>query len=349
MSKEKWLINPAELDEFQRDIRSLGTNESCAVKGCAGSGKTILALYRANDIYIEALAEDDSPKANFTFVVYTKALREFIKSGVIELGIPIRQVVHWEKWDADEVDHIIIDEAQDFTEGRIDTFNDAKLKSIMIYGDTQQRLYSNGMSVEDAALHLNIELKELLKNYRLPKPIAAVAAYVINDNTLEAKCVKRDGRKPNLKRFTSWQKELDFIINEIKTRNYTDVAILLPFNSAKKAPSNNQHRNIEIIKEYFDNKGFRNEVKLSEDDSNAFELDFDSDNPKIMTFHSSKGLQFETVFIPFCDYPNHDQWFQNHYQNPFYVAITRTYKNLYITHTDRLTPFLKNVPQNKYE
>ena len=349
MPKEKWLIDPAELDEFQRDIRGLGINDSYAVKGCAGSGKTILALYRANDIRIDTLAGDENAIASFTLVVYTKALREFIKSGIIELGIPIKQVIHWEKWDGDEVDYIIVDEAQDFTQGRMDVFNGAKIKSIMLYGDTQQKLYPGGMSIEAAAKHLSIEQKELLKNYRLPRAIASFASHLCEDKDLESKCVKVGTEKPRLKQFSSWQNELDFIINEIKTRNYTDVAILLPFNTIKKAKSNNGHRNIETVKEYFDSVDFRHEVKMSEDESSAFELDFGSDNPKVMTFHSSKGLQFETVFIPFCDYPNHDNWFQKNYENPFYVAVTRTYKNLYITHSEGLSPFLKEIPSTKYD
>src|SRR6478672_1496619 len=201
MPKEKWLIDPAELDEFQRDIRSLGINESYAVKGCAGSGKTILALYRANDIRIEALAENENAVASFTLVVYTKALREFIKSGIIQLGIPIKQVIHWEKWDGDEVDHIIIDEAQDFTKGRLDVFNDAKVKSIMLYGDTQQQLYPGGMSIEDSAKYLGIKQKELLKNYRLPRTIASFASHLCDDKELEKKCVKPGNEKPRVKQF----------------------------------------------------------------------------------------------------------------------------------------------------
>ena len=41
--------------------------------------------------------------------------------------------------------------------------------------------------------------------------------------------------------------------------------------------------------------------------------------------------------------------FVEHYQNPLYVALTRTYKNLYLTHTDRLTPFMRGIPSSKYD
>lgn len=352
MPREKWLIDPAELDDFQLYIRGLGINDSYVVKGCAGSGKTILALYRANDISIEALAEDET--ASFTLIVYTKALMGFIRSGIIQLGIPIRQVINFDKWDASEVDHIIVDEAQDFTQSEIDILSNAKIKSIMLYGDTQQQIYNylkqgGVMPIENIAKYLGIPEKELLKNYRLPQAIASFASHIGKDKDIESKCVKIPGDKPRIKKFSSWKEELDFIINEIKTRNYTDVGILVPFNTANRAKTRNFHRNVETIKAYFDNAGFRHEFKMKNDDSDSLDLDFDSDNPKVLTFHSSKGLQFETVFIPFCDYPNHDNWFINNYQNPLYVALTRTYRNLYITHTNNLSPFIEGIPPTKYD
>lgn len=355
MPREKWLIDPAELDEFQRDIRDLGVNESYVVKGCAGSGKTILALYRANDIRIETIAEDENAVASFTMVVFTKALMGFIRSGIIELKIPIRQVINYDKWDGSEVDYIIVDEAQDFTKEEIDILAAAKVKSIMLYGDTQQQIYNKALkkaevlSIEEIGKHLGIPEKELVKNYRLPKTVASFASHLSRDKDLENKCVKVMGDKPKLKKFDSWEKELDFIIEEIKTRNYTDVGILVPFNLIKKAKRNNLHRNVEAIKSYFDSVGFRHEFKMRDIDSDTFELDFDSDNPKVLTFHSSKGLQFETVFIPFFDYPCHDDWFVKNYQNPLYVALTRTYRNLYITHTERLSPFIDGLSVTKYE
>lgn len=355
MPKEKWLINPAELDEFQRDIRNLGINDSFIIKGCAGSGKTILALYRANDIRIEAIAEQEDAIASFTMIVYTKALMGFIRSGIRELGIPIRQVLTYEKWDASEVDYVIVDEAQDFTQEEIDTLNSAKIKSIMLYGDTKQQIYNKFLkkadvfSIEQTAAYLNIPVKELVKNYRLPKSVASFASHIAVDTDLENKCVKLGGDKPKLKKFSSWKEELDFIIQEIKTRNYTDVAILLPFNAVTNAKIRNFHRNVETVKAYFDSVGFPHEFKMRESGSDSFNLDFDTDNPKVMTFHSSKGLQFETVFIPFCDYPVHDGWFIENYKNPLYVALTRTYRNLYLTHTDAVTPFISGVSPTKYE
>lgn len=349
MPREKWLIDPGELDDFQKKIYQLNIDDSYIVSGGAGSCKTILALYRARDIYIRAVAEGNP--VDFTFVVFTKALRSFIRSGIEELGIDINQVIHYTNWDGSEIDYVIVDECQDFKKDEIETLYNAKIKSIMLYGDSEQQVYKERMSVEDISKEFSIIRKDLVHNYRLPKLIADFAAYVGNDKNLRDKCVRNGSEKPRIKRLASWQEELDYIMGEIRTRNYTDVAILLPFNNKTRAQKTNQgFRNVESVKEYFDANSFTCEAKIRENEGfDHNDLDFDSELPKIMTFHSCKGLQFETVFIPFCDYPIHDKWLINYYTNPLYVGLTRTYKNLYITHTERLTLFFEKIPPTKYE
>ncbi len=348
MPKEKWLIDPAEFDEFQREISGLSVDDSYVIKGSAGSGKTLLALYRARDIRIKSIVENGN-SSSFTMVVFTKSLRSFITSAVRDLGLNIDQVIHYEKWDGSPVDYVVVDEAQDFNQEQINMLSASKLKSIMLYGDTQQQIYSTGLTIEEIVKQLNIPEKQLINNYRLPKSIAGFASYLSNDKDLEKNCVRPGSEKPRIIKFGSWQNELDYIIDEISNRNYTDVAILLPFNIKEKAVHRNGHRNVEFVKNYFDSKNFSHECKMRDLEHDNMELDFDSDLPKVMPFHSSKGLQFETVFIPFCDYPCHDDWFINGFKKPLYVALTRTYRNLYLTHTERLTPFFKDIPNSKYE
>jgi superfamily I DNA/RNA helicase len=348
MPKEKWLIDPGELDEYQRSIRDLSIDESFIVTGCAGSGKTILALYRANDIRIQALAENRKP--SFTIVVYTKALKAFIRSGILELGIDINQVVHYEKWDAAEVDYIVADEVQDFDKEQVEYLASASRKSMMLYGDSEQQVYQNKLSIDEISSLLNLPIKKLIQNYRLPKTIASFASHLCEDKDLERRCVKQGSQKPRVVKLKSWEDELEYIMSEIKTRNYTDVAILLPYNTPSRAPHRNGHRNVEFVKEYFDSRSFTHESKIRDDENfDNMELDFESELPKVMPLHSAKGLQFETIFIPFCDYPNHDEWFKNTFKKPIYVGLTRTYRNLYLTYSNYLNPFFKKIPPYKYE
>lgn len=94
---------------------------------------------------------------------------------------------------------------------------------------------------------------------------------------------------------------------------------------------------VSEAKLYFESKNFEVEVKTDGD----FEMNFVSSKPKLMPYHSSKGLQFETVFLPECSSSSH--------LNALYVALTRSFKNLYIMYSDCLSPYLRNIDSERYK
>lgn len=346
MPREKWMIDPGELDEFQREVRDISLDKSYVVSGCAGSGKTILALYRAHDIRIDA--ELEGRTASCTIVVYTKALKSFIKSAIRDLRLDLHQVVHYDTWDGDIVDHLVIDEAQDFSNEKLEVSKEAKQISIMLYGDSNQKIYKQGTSTSEIADFFGVQEIELKTNYRLPESVAKFAAYLGSDKNLPQKCVKKGGSKPRIRRYYSWREELDAIMEEIETRNFTDTAILLPFNLPKDGQPFREHRNVQQVHEYLSAKGFSHEYKYRETERDNVELDFESELPKVMTFHSAKGLQFETVYIPFCEYADVN-WFLRIYKNPIYVGVTRTYRNLFLSRTGPLSRMFSPIPKNLYD
>ena len=63
-----------------------------------------------------------------------------------------------------------------------------------------------------------------------------------------------------------------------------------------------------------------------------------------MTYHSAKGLQFETVILPFYSGAK-----TNEDCKALYVAMTRTYRNLYIIYSGELAYPLSDVPERLYE
>lgn len=345
MPKEKWFINASEMDDNQYAIKDLNPDKSFIVQGCAGSGKTILALWRAKEL-------QESGKKIWV-IVYTKALRQFIDDGVREIGIDTKRVVYKWWWDNriaaenKSADYFILDEAQDFTSSEVKDMGDHANVSTMYFGDTAQQLYpkkkvkgadgkeveENTLTVKDIAIQTLLSIRELSKNYRLPQTVARLAQCVpLVFDDLEARCKKVGGKKPVVRKSKSVQAELDFIINRIKVQNLTDVGILVPHN-----------QDAQKVYLYMKEKGLNPEVKYQMYDENGNELgkeinlDFGTDNPKIMTYHSSKGLQFETVFIPMCETSD------NNFRNPLYVALTRTYKDLYITYVKDLSPFISKT------
>jgi superfamily I DNA/RNA helicase len=87
---------------------------------------------------------------------------------------------------------------------------------------------------------------------------------------------------------------------------------------------------------YNDRENFRN----SQDS-----LNFGSTNPKVMTYHSAKGLQFETVFLPYIENFSGDE----SDRKALYVAMTRTYRNLYVMYSSILPSPLNKIDKSLYK
>ncbi|MDM9630232.1 ATP-binding domain-containing protein [Robiginitalea aurantiaca] len=338
MSKEAWFINESELDDFQIPIIQKKINNSFVVKGCAGSGKTVLALWKAREI-------EDTEIGSYYFIVYTKALRQFINDGVDEVGLEHSRVVHYYKWKHNlskaGADYIIIDEVQDFSKDELLEMQRAANKAFILFGDSAQQIYSglkdNLMTMEQVAFHTQLPMENLVRNHRLKKKIARVAQYLNTDgDNIESRCTQEGQNKPLLIKTDSQDDQLEKIMEIIDSEGYTDVGILFPDN-----------KHVKYADKFFSNKQFRVESKydISWPDNTKFNLNFHSDNPKLMTYHSAKGLQFEAVFIPYCSSDN----ITLKQKKPLYVAMTRTYQDLIVLFSGLLPPFLQEIPDNLFQ
>jgi superfamily I DNA/RNA helicase len=96
---------------------------------------------------------------------------------------------------------------------------------------------------------------------------------------------------------------------------------------------------IKTAAEYFKRTRLNVEVKTNE----QIELNWKSTNPKLMTYWSAKGLQFEAVFIPGCEQVREDT------KRPLYVAMTRSYQSLYILYSGSFPSLLSGAPKGLYE
>lgn len=331
MAKRSFYVKDSELDDYQVKVINKKTDNSYIVKGCAGSGKSILALWKAKQI-------QDEHRGTYMYIVFTKALMQYMADGIREVGISQRNVdYHWHwvnRAGCPSADYIIVDEAQDFSKEDIELFRSKAKKALLLYGDSAQQLYTfiqdkKTVSMEDIQYFTKFPVEQLVFNHRLPKKIARVAQFINSENDeLEERCTEEGTEKPKILEYSSVQKQYDAIIELIQNKHMEDVAILFRNNDA-----------VESAYHYFQDHGLNVEAKYGQ----YMDLDFTSDNPKIMTYHSSKGLQFENVFIPECNIENDDN------RNPLYVAITRTYRALYIMHSGNLSSLFDDVPKDLYE
>lgn len=72
--KKDWMIIESELDDDQIKFLMSTMEKSCIVEGCAGSGKSVLALIKAQ--HIQKRFGND-----YKVIVFTKALCRYMSSG----------------------------------------------------------------------------------------------------------------------------------------------------------------------------------------------------------------------------------------------------------------------------
>lgn len=374
MAKD-WMVKESDLEKDDYEYRVLHAilDKSCIVSGCAGSGKSVLALIKAQRIQREKRSND------YQIIVFTKALCKYMNAGRNELGLTKPFDYHWnfKNSGCPSSDYIIVDEIQDFDKEEIKEFINATRKHFFFFGDTAQSIY-NGILKSDGSIkttmpvnrissivpdNKDFETFNLCHNYRLPLPVAKVAQYVgvslppFNENIYKSP----EKSIPRFVSYPSFDKQIEAIARIIKNGNVSDVGILVPHNEDVKRIHDmlkQLHVNHEL--KYDDKKDWNN---------NLFNLDFTTGNPKVMTYHSAKGLQFGTVFLPGVEKLTVDSlesyWSGGQLSLPqllstdekrkvsdqkaFYVAMTRTYRDLFVLYSGNMPFPLSKVPRNLYK
>ena len=162
--KKDWMVKESELDEYQIKALMATLDKSCIVMGCAGSGKSVLALIKAQRIQKEC-------GDNYEIIVFTKALCRYMNSGRQELELHNQFYHHWHwknRLNCKSADYIIVDEIQDFTTEEIEEFISATNKHFFFFGDTAQSIYDglkNTMPVD--AIGYLLPLNKKPKEYDL--------------------------------------------------------------------------------------------------------------------------------------------------------------------------------------
>ena len=225
MAKKDWMIIESELDEDQIKVLMATNDKSCLVSGCAGSGKSVLALIKAQRIQKEK-------GNNYQIIVYTKALCRYMNAGRQALGLRNDFHYHWHwknRLHCPKADYIIVDEIQDFTKEEIEEFIASARKNFFFFGDTAQSLYNDLKRAEGGTMPVrginrlfpyDKEPKNfsLYRNYRLPLPVARLAQYVgIDLDAFDESTYKsKETATPKLLKYQSTRDQVEAIARIIK-------------------------------------------------------------------------------------------------------------------------------------
>lgn len=332
----EWDVDEDSMDDDQLDLIDQTLDRSLLIAGCAGSGKSVIAMHKAKQI----------SDAGYTVILiaYTKSLNGFMQTGNKQIGnYQFFYHYQWEKYGKPSADYIIVDEIQDFDQKEIQEFINAAKMHYLFFGDTAQSIYrqfgKKTMSIEEISKLTNLPVLPLYNNYRLPRPVAKITQnYVGVDVNPYADKVYRNKEKalPHFVKYPDFTSQMQAVAEIIQSNPNSLVGVLLPSNQLV----------VEAYKELVRrNITFEYKFQVEKDEKKAIgNLDFYTKLPKLMTYHSAKGLQFDIVILP-----KYEGAKTIESRKSLYVAMTRTMHELYVLYsTPELLPPL-NVPSHLYK
>lgn len=330
-----WDVTEESMDDDQLDLIEYTDDKSMLVAGCAGSGKSVIAMHKAEQLCKKG--------KDVILIAYTRSLSRFMRNGKSDSSFRFYHYYLWKyKLKMPKADYIIVDEIQDFTKEEIQEFIGAARMHYLFFGDTAQSIYRQygkaTMTIDDIKDMTGLNPLILFYNYRLPRPVAEITQNYVGVGVQEYKerVYKNEVNElPHFVHYDTEQQQIEALLKLANDNAERTVGILLP---------NNQ--DVIRISQEFQNNDLDCEFKYNKGE-NDFDyvdtLDFNTLLPKIITYHSAKGLQFDMVILPF-----YNGAFDEEARKALYVAMTRTMHTLYVLYyTPTLLPPL-NVPSHLY-
>lgn len=373
--KKEWFVDEKLMDKIEEKVLyATLENKSIVVSGSAGSGKSLIAVTIAKRV-------EEKQLGGRMIVVYTKALEKYIREGIKTLNFNCNLTHHdpwkWksvEKWDDNgnryfekelncpHADYFVVDEIQDFSLEDIRLFVKSTDKFCCFFGDMAQSVYQKGQITMKQVLDSipsfkNPKAYTLYYNYRLPIGIAKVAQYVgVNLEPFEEmKFKSKEKTIPIIVKEDNRSNQIRLIADYCKERINSETAILVPYKldvinvcTILKKLGVNCEMKYDVPDPFKEAARIGKKIEGVPDEQyrSVDTLDFSTTNVKVLTYHSSKGLQFQTVFLPWI---NQNPQFAKEMRTPLYVAMTRTYRDLFIFHQGYLPYPLSAIPVELYK
>ncbi|MFS0751073.1 RNA polymerase recycling motor HelD [Oceanobacillus sp. 1P07AA] len=226
---------------------------------------------------------------------------------------------------------IVIDEAQDYT-----PFQFAYLQHVYPYGtmtllgDINQSIYSyattdNPIQQEDSE---DIERIVLTKSYRSTKPITDFTTFFAPSND-GIHAFDRQGPLPTviqLPKSSKYKNVLQEIIEAKKKEGHETIAVICK-----------SMQECEKYKELLEDE---EEINLVRSNTKTYQK-----GVVFVPVYLAKGIEFDAVIVPEASEANY------HSENErylFYTACTRAMHDLTVVFMDKPSPFIKEIPKEKY-
>ncbi len=328
------------------------------LKGCAGSGKTVIAAH-----LIRILRKEQHKSVKL--LVYTQLLAKFIKDGFRDIDRDIENVEHFHSWRPnfdDKADIIIVDESQDFKLDWISKVKSFSQNQIWL-GDASQQLYAESKS-DDGFRNINQEFNDsttkLDSNYRNSISIAQLAKCFININEFDHRAGITLKQKidafmipiANNERQTSGARNQPNLFIEAKNESDEFDAIAKIINNIQS--KNESSKQIAIAQLTHDHLGkigveLKNRgidfLRIPKNKDLAELPNFDHRNLIILSpIHSLKGLEFDYIIFPRSESHKIGFWEEKEINdNLMFVLFSRAKTNIICSYVDKNQSYVYNA------
>jgi hypothetical protein len=356
----KWMIEEARLGEDQKDIiAEVGklNGKPIWIQGHAGSGKSVVLLHCLSDYLIR------HKNARVAIVVFTHALGDLLKTGLKQIpalanrSIPVytiyglrNQLDKGERYDA-----IFCDEVQDLPLSFINKMKEG-CAQLFIAGDAAQSIYGkvpifNERPANKNEIGLTIQPIEKISStiYRLTQSILNVLKNVYLELVRDKTYIGKEDSEIRLYQADDITQETIFCWEEsemINTTRPSEVNAILLFkkddivffiNEVLKFKGKETWESVRTSNNDYDFYSLNSHLEkvglpLMYVGNNYGSLEQADVNNKviIMTYHSSKGLDFDAVCLP---YIHTDLSATSNINALILVALSRAKRDLFITST----------------
>ena len=358
-AESKWFVPEDRLNpDQQRFLRDVNINqENIWIKGFAGSGKSILLVHVANKILSQR------PNARIAFIVYTQSLVEMFRTALRELGLNIPVMTYFSFMSSgSSYDYILCDEVQDLTPRVLNKMYE-KSAHLVVAGDSNQSIYPEDPRWRESTVDVS-QIPQLIHGRdfkltiveRLTQSIINAVKSLLRLNIFNSRVnINHTDTKISLCNASTQQGEISFVIQNatrVVSRGYT-AAILIPTqkgivefvnnvlaSQGKPTWSSklNQYGKVDFgaMNRHLSSNG----IKMQYIGNGYGEFKSNPDYIVLMTYHSAKGLDFDYVYIPFCNDRLWISYNQELSKTLFMVAMTRAHMNLYLTYSGTLNNYV---------
>jgi len=354
-----WVLPFSDLTPEQQDIVQLPANQHRIVTGPPGSGKTQVMLHRA-----KYLAEYFENTQRYQVFLYTKVLKSYIQSGLLDLNLPVDRVTTLDAWcfqkHVQEIGavpqtggkpnfsalrsnvleylndtyvqryrFVVVDEGQDLSRTSYEILNKIA-EHVTVFADEQQQIYDDGASSSGIyeALGISHSSRAFLHAYRNSPAVARLVSYFIDS---------ADKRRQYLA--MQHGRALGRDIPLIYVAPTFEVEMDRLARIIEQRVLQNQRVGIIVMQNRLAHgyaqglaeRGVKVEV-LDQGFGMEREYDFQNNVPKIVSIYNCKGLTFDVVLMPHLRngaFPRHADNFMR--RRLLFVAISRAMEWVYLS------------------